>query len=108
MAIQPVGSHSSDFTTVGTIPLGSQYTAEMLFPHELHHQLVVGRVPQVPKRQGDPPIPVASFMLCADLADLHPFRTVFLGIGRVLNMIIIGASGKVGYWKKHSQRIVLP
>jgi hypothetical protein len=80
----------------------------MLFPHELHDQLVVGLVSPLTQHQGYPPIPIAAFVLGADLADLLPFPNVFFWTGETFGMVIIAASGKMGYLEKHRQRIFLP
>lgn len=95
MTIQPIRSHSPDHSAVGTIFFGPQHTADVLFPHEFHDQLMVGLVPPLAQRQGDPPVPIAPFMLCANLADRLPFLNMFFGPGETCGMVIIAASGKM-------------
>ena len=107
-AIQPIGGYFADLTSIGTIPLGPQHTAEVLFPHELHDQFVVGLVPPLAQSQGDPPIPIASFMLCADLEDRLPLRNVLFEPGETCGVVIIAAPGKMRNLKQRGQRIGLP
>ena len=108
MAIQPVGSHSPDLASIGTIPFRPQHTAEVLFSHELHDQFVVGLVAPLVQRQGDPPVPIAPFMLSADLADSLPFWNMFFGSGQTCGMVIIAASGKMCDLKQCGQRVSMP
>lgn len=108
MAIQPIGGYFPNLSPVGPILFGSQLTADMLFSHELHDQFVVGLVPPLAQRQGDPPVAIAPFMLCADLADRLPLRNVFFEPGEPCSMVIKAAPGKMGNLKQRGQGIGLP
>jgi hypothetical protein len=80
----------------------------MLFSHELHDQFVVGLVPPLAQRQGDPPVAIAPCMLCADLADRLSLWNVFFEPGEPCSMVIKAAPGKMGNLKQRGQGIGLP
>jgi hypothetical protein len=69
--------------------------------HELHNQLVVGLKTSVPQLNSDSPVPIAAFILTADLPDLISLTTVFLRVCKMFQVIVITASGDFGYYQKH-------
>ena len=108
MAFQPIGGYFPNLSPVGPILFGSQLTADMLFSHELHDQFVVGLIPPLAQCQGDPPLPIAPFVLSADLADRLPLQNVFFEPGETCGMVIIAAPGNMCDLKQRGQRIGLP
>lgn len=108
MTIQPIGGNFANLSSIGAILFWSKLTTEVFFLHELHHQFVVGRVAVLAQCQGDPPIPIATFVLCTDLADRLPLRNVFFGARETGGMVIIAAPGEMSDLKQHFQRIDSP
>jgi general stress protein CsbA len=62
---------------------------------------MVGLKPSVPQLNSDSPVPIAAFILTADLPNLISLTTVFLWVRIVLQVIVITASGDFGYYQKH-------